>query len=339
VDFSTPSGRELPLLMPFSWNLADLAHHQLGEVAALDAAGGVEIDDAALEHAAHDVGHGRVVAKALGAGHGRGDGPHLHVGRVLGIAARPLELLGIPGLDGLGIGRDPVAGHLQHLLRRFRQRVQDALLDRLFGAQLLAFQHQRQAGLDADQPRQTLGAAATRQQAQLDFRQAELGFWVVERDAVVAGQRQLQPAAQRGAVERRHHRPAAGFQAAQEGLVLLGHGEGFGRIGDAVHLVDVGAGEELLLARGEDHALDAGVRLDARDGLGKGTGEFLVEHVHGTARHVEGQGDDAIGILVEFHCGHMVSLEFSLRRPLAAHDAEIPATQGPSTLFAAIRAR
>ena len=67
---------------------------------------------------------------------------------------------------------------------------------------------QLQRLLDADGARQPLRAAGTRNDAELDLGQAELAH-VLGRDAVVAAERQLQPAAQRRAVDRRHHRLGA----------------------------------------------------------------------------------------------------------------------------------
>src|SRR3546814_20551321 len=72
------------------------------------------------------------------------------------------------------------------------------------------------------QSRQALRAATARQQAELGFGQAELCFRVVDRDAVMAAEREFQTAAERGAVERRNHRPAAGFELAQEYLEVFG---------------------------------------------------------------------------------------------------------------------
>ena len=71
--------------------------------------------------------------------------------------------------------------------------------------------------LDADRARQPLRAAGARDDAELDLGQAQLAH-VLGRDAVVAAERQLQPAAQRRAVDGRHHRlggrPRCGRSAA-----------------------------------------------------------------------------------------------------------------------------
>ena len=66
--------------------------------------------------------------------------------------------------------------------------------------------------LHADQARQPLGAAGAGQDAERDLRQPELAH-VLGHHAVVAAQRQLQPAAQRRAVDGRHDRLVARLDA------------------------------------------------------------------------------------------------------------------------------
>src|SRR5574337_2059583 len=58
--------------------------------------------------------------------------------------------------------------------------------------------------LDADEPRQALRAASAGNEAELDLRQAALRRR--DSDAVVRGQRDLEPAAERGPVQRRDDR-------------------------------------------------------------------------------------------------------------------------------------
>ena len=120
----------------------------------------------------------------------------------------------------------------------------------------------------ADRARQALRAADARNDAELDLGLAELR--VVRRDDHVAHHRELAAAAERKARDRRDHRlahprhaiPVAG-EIALEGV----------HVGLALHLLDVGAGRERLLAAGQDHAGDLLVRLERVD---RG-GQFLVE--------------------------------------------------------------
>ena len=66
----------------------------------------------------------------------------------------------------------------------------------------LALQQQLHRILRRHDARHALGAAGAGEQPDLDFRQAEPGLRVVRGDAVVAGQRQLEAAAEREAVDR-----------------------------------------------------------------------------------------------------------------------------------------
>ena len=97
--------------------------------------------------------------------------------------------------------------------------------------------------LDADRARQPLRAAGARQQAELHLGQRQRGRGA--RDAVVASERQLQPAAHADAVDRRDHRLGAVFGDADHRMQ-----RGLGARLRRVELADVGAaGERLALRR------------------------------------------------------------------------------------------
>ena len=68
--------------------------------------------------------------------------------------------------------------------------------------------------LDADEPGQPLRAFGARDDAEIDFRLTHPR--VAKRDAVVAGHRQLEPAAERRAVNRHHHRLGGVFDAREQ---------------------------------------------------------------------------------------------------------------------------
>ena len=85
--------------------------------------------------------------------------------------------------------------------------VDDAELLRLFGRDMTARDDHLHRRLRADQPRQPLRPAAARQDADQHLGQADLG--ARHRDAVMAGERDLEPAAQRIAVDRRDDRLGA----------------------------------------------------------------------------------------------------------------------------------
>ena len=70
----------------------------------------------------------------------------------------------------------------------------------------------RERLLHADHARQALRAAGSRQQPDGDFRQADDGLRIIGDDAMVAGEGQLEAAAQRQAVDRGDEGLAAGLQ-------------------------------------------------------------------------------------------------------------------------------
>ena len=76
-------------------------------------------------------------------------------------------------------------------------------------------QHLHERLLDAEHPHGAGDAAAAGQQAQRDLGQADLAALDVGGDAVVAGQRDLQAAAERGAVDRGDDGLAQRLQLAQ----------------------------------------------------------------------------------------------------------------------------
>ena len=102
----------------------------------------------------------------------------------------------------------------------------------------------------ADQAGQALGAAAARQDAELDFRQAETRRCV--RDAEVASHRHLQTAAQRGAVDGRHERLGRPLDHAPD-LVRVR------RQAWLAELADIGAGDERSAAADDHRGLHLGV--------------------------------------------------------------------------------
>ena len=125
------------------------------------------------------------------------------------------------------------------------------------GADPLALEQQLHERVDdAEHPHRAGHAAGARQQPELDLGKPELDLGVVEGDAVMAGQADLQAAAERGAVDRGHHGLAQRLQPPQHGLVLA-HPDGdlLGVVGlGGLEVVEVAAGEERLLGRGDDHA-------------------------------------------------------------------------------------
>ena len=82
-------------------------------------------------------------------------------------------------------------------------------------------QHVHERVLDAEHPHGAGDAAAAGQQAERDLGEADDGPWHVGGDAVVARQRDLQAAAERGAVDGGDDRLAEGLERAQVRLDAL----------------------------------------------------------------------------------------------------------------------
>ena len=284
--------------------LRDLAGREVDEVAALDLERVVEVDLRALDGRGHDVVRRRVVrALDLLAQVGRERRQvHRQRGR-RGRAAGDLVLLvGVPRLLRVGVLRDPLLRGRDQVVSRRDQLVDDADLDGLARLHSLTLHQQRHQRVDdpdhADRPHDAAGAG---QQAELHLGEAELDLVVVDRDAVVGRERDLQAPAQSGAVQRRDDWLAERLEAAQlrlarahelgEVLRLVGAGES--------QVVEVRAGEEGLLRGGDDHALDRvllGLKAVERRRHRLGVGG--VHRVGAGARVVEREDDDAVGVLL-----------------------------------------
>ena len=283
-------------------------HQGLDEIAGLDPQGRVHRDLNALIDGLHQVQHGRIVAVGLLAQHGVADEEILDAGRVVGAAAGLFEALVVPRLHGLAAALDPGlrSVDLGTLGNHFMHHARAPGVVRTPGR---AGAHRRHRRLHADQAGQALGAAAAGEEADLDLGQAELNLVVVGDDPVVTGQRQLEPAAQRQAVDGPGHRLAAGLQRAQGTVQLpariIGILQRTAGQHAAGHVTEVGAGAEAArLARGQDRALDGVIGLHPFDPL-----RDLLHHARGQGVHrppwdVEGDQGDAVGVDVDLEVFH-----------------------------------
>jgi hypothetical protein len=155
---------------------------------------------------------------------GRGiEGRHVGARDLVGAVARQLEL-------AAGLRRLARPGDGALLQVALDDRVDEAKLHRLIRAHRLAGHDDLQRGLPADQPRQPLRAASPRHEAALHFRQPHHG--TRRGHARVAHQGQFQPAAQRIAMDRRHHR----HLAALDGVEHLGQRGRLARLVELGHL-------------------------------------------------------------------------------------------------------
>ena len=242
----------------------------------------------------------------------RADHQRLHDARMCQPgAARHLEALLVPRLLGLADVLDP-AFRRGDALVRCHDLVHEARLQRLGRRQVGALRHELQRGLDADQSRQALRAAAARQQADLDLRQTEHGLRVVGRDAIMAREADLESAAERGAVDGRRERLAAGLELAQQLLQVAAVPVNlFGALA-AVEGVDelhqVRARDERVLAGCQHRAFDRVVRRHLVDAFAEFAHELRRQHVHGAVLDVNGGERDTVAVNLEINRVHVQSL-------------------------------
>ena len=147
--------------------------------------------------------------------------------------------------------------------------------------------------LDADGPRQPLRAAGTRDDAELDLGQSQLTH-VLGGDAVMAAERQFQPAAQRRAVDGRHHRLGRGLDAVdqlrQVGLLHLG-----------LEFRDVGPGREEPARPRQDDGFHARVGVGLVEGLLQAYAQGMAQRVDRWVVHLD---DGDIALLLRLDYGH-----------------------------------
>ena len=148
----------------------------------------------------------------------------------------------------------------------------------------------------ADQPRQALGAAGARDDAELHLGKAELGLGMIAGDAVVAGERELEAAAETGAVDRRDHGLGQGLDPAHHLLPLEAQPLGLGLGRERGELLDVGAGDEGVGLAGDEHdRLDVGLVAESDEQGLELEAHRRGERVDRLARKV--QRDDGDGVL------------------------------------------
>jgi hypothetical protein len=87
--------------------------------------------------------------------------------------------------------------------RRMHELVDETHLEGLLRADVPPGEDHVERALEPDQPRQPLGTAGAGNETELHLGEREHGLGMIGRDAVVAGERGLEPAAEAGAVNRR----------------------------------------------------------------------------------------------------------------------------------------
>ncbi len=282
--------------------LRDLSVGEGDEVARLDLRGGLDVDRGALDRRGERGTRGgercALQLRAQQGGHGR---QHRRDGRGCGGAARDAEPLLVPRLQRRRMRGDPGAGAVLEVGER-GELVDDADGQCVLGAEPGGRQdHLLQRPLQSQHPDRACDAPAAGEEAERHLGQAEPCTRDVGcGDAVVAGERHLQPPAEGGAVHRRDDRPAERLQATQQPLHVLdvrGLLRGLGGVGGAEQ-VQVAAGEPAVGRRGEDDPGDGvALGLEPVDGRPQCADEVRVHGVHGAVRIGHRDRDDPVGIL------------------------------------------
>ncbi len=226
--------------------------------------------------------------------HGRGAHEGHEACGVIGCASGHFIAFGIPGFDDVGVSG------VQHPFPGGSDRIGDHFVNEtrglgLFRVRQLALQQERRRRHGAHLAHQARGAACAGEDADHDFRQADLGLGVVGGKDPVAGQRDFETDPQRGTRQRSGNRLAAlvglgvhpgAFDLAQDAVAFHGEVEqAFGRVvtgflADRAKHVQIHPGGEIGLARGDHGTLDGVVAEDlVKEALDRGKC-VARQHVH-----------------------------------------------------------
>ena len=173
----------------------------------------------------------------------------------------------------------------------FDDLVYDSIPACLGRADRLAGDDHLQRLLRSDETRQPLRAARPGQKAELDFGQADAR--PRRRDAEVASERQLEAAAQRGAVQRRDDRLRHRLDRGDD-IVKARSLRRFAKFGD------VGAGEKGPAGAGDHHRLDCAVVARLSQRLGESGPHLVPQRVD---RRVVNRDDRDFAVATEIDAG------------------------------------
>ena len=226
----------------------------------------------------------------LGGGEGRGlmaQAAGRLGGDAIGEVAGPLGVERLDGFIAGATGPGAGAGEGESGVEQVRDdRIDEAELKGAAGVDRLAEDAQIEGGLEANQPRQALGAAGARDQAELHFGLAEARVGVG--DAIVAGEGQLETAAEGGAVKRHDDGLGRVLDLIEE-RIEVDHRALAGN--DAPEFLDVGAGDESAARAGDDNGVDSSVGLGGAHGFYDAFGDAGRERVDG--RVIDGDNEHA----------------------------------------------
>ena len=159
-------------------------------------------------------------------------------------------------------------------------------------------------GIDGPRlPDRAAGAAKTGEDTEVDFGEADPRRLIVDRDAIVAGQRQFQPAAEAKAVNARHHRHLEVFDAGEQCMGALQSLGQHREIAHRVELADVRASDKAAVLAAEQHHADHFARigqiLDPRHQCFELHDRFAAERIDRGIGGMDRQPTDLFNIGVE----------------------------------------
>jgi hypothetical protein len=202
-------------------------------------------------------------------------------------ASAPLLQLSRNG--GGGGGLDVALGH---------DRVDEAKRLGAAGAHVPPGEHHGHGLERIDQPRQAHRAAEPGMQAEHDLGKSERR--VLDRDAMVAGERDFEPAAEAIAVHDRDRRRRQAIEPVDHRVRLdQARLDGAG-VGHGAKFTDVGAGDEALRLGGAQHQAFGHVALEAREHVVELAEHVLGERIGAGVRLVEREPGDAVLVAREY---------------------------------------
>ena len=155
-------------------------------------------------------------------------------------------------LAGFRAARDQLAGGRFGIGGKY-QPIDEAGAPRLVGAQRLAREHHLHGSAYTADTHRAHGAAETRMDAQHHLGKSDREIVALDADAITAGQRKLEAAAEREAVDDGDRGAGQGFERGEDGMRTAHHLLGLRGILEAGELLHVGAGDEAAGFSRADH--------------------------------------------------------------------------------------
>ena len=205
--------------------LGNATHRDVREVTALDPRCRIKIDGSPFDRRGHRGFQGRITqAVLLHQQHGRGSQPSQ---RRRGIERRSwnAKAFTIPGLAGLGIIQDPTARPCEKLVFIPGHAVQQFQFKGALRTEDYAVEDQRHRSLEPQHADQAHDTSGTRNKAETGLWKTELNASVVDGEARMTGEAELETAAERSTIDGRDHRLSQLLQPAHRRLGSFGTGK------------------------------------------------------------------------------------------------------------------